>query len=181
MGVKIIGKHMDVGESLRTRITERMEDSVSKYFEGGYEGHITIGKSRVGFECDCVIHLDSGVILQAKGHDSDATASFTTAADKLEKRLRRYKSKLKQHHRKRDDVPHIIMEAPAEEDPVPDDYAPVTIAESTQQMQIMSVADAVLSLDMIEEPVVVFKNAASEQINIVYRRSDGNIGWIDPS
>lgn len=185
MKLRISGKNMDMGDTLRHRIEDRIDDAVSKYFDGGYTGHVTVEKSGSGFECDSMVHLDTGVILQAKGNDSDATACFDIAAEKVEKRLRRYKRRLKDHHanasREIADVNYVVMQAPASEDEIPDNFSPVTIAESSKQIRTQSVADAVMQLDLTDEPVIVFTNGANDQLNVVYRRSDGNIGWIDPA
>lgn len=184
MSLRIAGKNMDIGDSLRERIEDRIEEAVSKYFDGGYSGTITVEKSGAGFDADCKLHLDTGIVMQATANHGDAVSSFDAAAERIEKRLRRYKRKLKDHHassRKSAEMPYIVMEAPEAEEDIPDDYAPITIAETKKQIRVQSVADAVMELDLIDEPVVVFTNAASDQINIVYRRSDGNIGWVDPN
>ncbi len=185
MSLRISGKNMDIGDALRHRIEDRIDEAVSKYFDGGYTGHVTVEKSGSGFDCDCIVHLDTGIILQAKGKMADATACFDAAAERIEKRLRRYKRRLKNHHAghssKSGDAAYVIMEAPAAEDEVPVDYAPITIAESSKQIRTQSVADAVLQLDLTDEPVIVFINGANDTVNVVYRRSDGNIGWVDPA
>lgn len=185
MSLRISGKHMNIGDTLTTRIQDRIDHTVSKYFAGGFSGHVTIEKSANKFDCDCMLHLDSGVTLQATAKTGDATSSFEDAADKIEKRLRRYKRRLKDHHsgntnRKGDPAFYGVVEVPSAEE-VPEDYNPVIIAESTTIMNTQSVAQAVVQLDLTDNPVVVFKNAASGETNVVFRRGDGNIGWIDPS
>ena len=185
MSLRISGKNMDIGDALRQRIDDRIDEAVSKYFDGGYTGHVTVEKSGSGFECDCMIHLDTGIILQATASKGDATVCFDEAAEKVEKRLRRYKRRLKGHHnnnnRKMDDASYVVMEAPEEQEEIPEDFSPITIAESSKQIRVQSVAEAVMQLDLTDEPVVVFTNASNDQVNVVYRRSDGNIGWIDPA
>ena|SRR5680860_47302 len=185
MSLRISGKHMNLGDTLTERIQDRIEHSVKKYFAGGYSGHVTVEKNGIGFNCDCMLHLDSGTILQAAAKAGDATTSFDDAADKIEKRLRRYKRKLKDHHlgnsgRKSDSAFYSVVEVPNDEE-VPEDYNPVIIAESTTMMNTQSVAQAVVQLDLTDNPVVVFKNAVNGETNVVYRRADGNIGWVDPS
>lgn len=186
MNLRISGKNMDIGDALRHRIEDRIDEAVSKFFDGGYTGHVTVEKSGSGFECDCMVHLDTGIVLQAKGKMADATACFDAAAERIEKRLRRYKRRLKDHHGSHTSkadaaAAYVIMEAPAAEEEIPVDYAPITIAESSKQIRTQSVADAVLQLDLTDEPVIVFINGANENVNVVYRRSDGNIGWVDPA
>ena len=186
MVLRISGKHMNVGEALISRIEDRLDDAVTKYFPGGYTGHVTLEKQGNRFTCDCVIHLDSSADLQATATENDPTVAFESTADKVEKRLRRYKRRLKDHHSKstkaeRLEVAYSIVESPAEEEEMPEDYSPVIIAESLKEIETQSVAEAVMKLDMTDNPVVVFVNAGSGNTNVVYRRGDGNIGWIDPS
>ncbi|MFZ1815209.1 MAG: ribosome-associated translation inhibitor RaiA [Rhizobiaceae bacterium] len=186
MSLRISGKHMNVGEALSQRINDRIEEAVRKYFEGGYEGQVTLEKSGGAYDCDCSVHLDTGVALQATARGHDATACFDDAAERIEKRLRRYKRRLKDHHganagRKMAEASYSVVAAPEEDEEIPEDFNPLIIAESFTRLDTQSVAQAVMQLDLTDSPVVVFSNAASGEINVVYRRSDGNIGWVDPS
>ncbi len=187
MSLRISGKQMDIGDAFRTRIDQRVADMVAKYFEGGYEGHVTVSKTGPRFSADCMIHLDSGVALQATGDAHEPQVAFETASERLEKRLRRYKRRLKSRSFTSadtdPDIAYTIVAAVSEDDDeeVPDDYAPAIVAESTMTLRTMSVASAVIELDTKESPVFVFRNAGNDHVNIVYRRADGNIGWIDPS
>ncbi|MGD9914755.1 MAG: ribosome-associated translation inhibitor RaiA [Rhizobiaceae bacterium] len=186
MSLRISGKQMEIGDAFRGRIEGRVGEAIGKFFDGGYSGHVTVAKSRSGFSADSTIHLDSGTTLQVTGMGHEPTVAFEMAADRLEKRLRRYKRRLKQHpngsSRPSMDIAYRVVSPVADEDEeVPVDFAPAVVAESTVALTTMSVADAVISLDQQDSPVVVFRNAGSDQINIVYRRQDGNIGWIDPS
>lgn len=185
MNLRISGKHMNIGDALSERIENRMEDAVTKYFDGGYSGHVTLEKTGNAFECDCMVHLDTGVVLQATARAHDATACFDDAAERVEKRLRRYKRRLKDHqttppHKNAFEASYTVMSLPAEEEEVSEDYAPAIIAESLTQLTAQTVAQAVMRLDLTDNPVVVFTNAANGNTNVVYRRADGNIGWIDP-
>lgn len=189
MGVRVSGKHMDVGEAFRTRITDRLDQSVGKYYDGNFSGTVVVSKDGPRFSTDCMLHLDTGVVFQAAGAAHDPETSFGEAAERIEKRLRRYKRRLKDHHAgagaSQRDVAYTVMAAPAvDEDDieeVPEDYAPAIIAETSLKVGTMSVAGAVMELDRRDSPVVVFRNAGSGEVNIVYRRSDGNFGWVDPS
>lgn len=177
---------MDIGDAFRVRIENQVNDAVEKYFDGGFSGQVTVTKSNSRFNADCMIHLDTGMTLQATGDAQEAVAAFTSAAERLEKRLRRYKRKLKSHNHGANgsatDISYTVMAAIADDDEeVPEDYAPAIVAESTMALKTMSVASAVIELDTKESPVFVFRNAGNEHVNIVYRRADGNIGWIDPS
>lgn len=188
MNLRISGKQMEIGEAFRSRIEGRIAELVSKYFDGGYSGRVTVEKSGFRFSADCMIHLDSGMELQATGQAQEPTLAFETAADRFEKRLRRYKRRLKTHPNGQSgagsevtDMAYAVMASFAEDEEVPEDYAPAIVAESTLALKTMSVANAVIELDAKDSPVLVFRNAGNDQVNIVYRRSDGNIGWIDPS
>lgn len=183
MSVRVSGKHMEIGETFRGRIESQISEAVQKYFDGGYSGHVTVTKSASRFSADCILHLDTGVNLHAAGEAVDPQISFDTAFERIEKRLRRYKRKLKDHHAGAVapiEFAYTVMDAvPDEHDEVPDDFAPTIVAESTKKLKTMSVASAVMALDMTDEPVVLFRIPGKNALNIVYRRNDGNIGWID--
>lgn len=186
MTLRISGRQMDIGDAFRARIENQVKEAVEKYFDGGFSGHVTVTKENSRFNADCMIHLDTGMTLQATGDAQEPVAAFESAADRLEKRLRRYKRKLKSHNHgangQATDISYTVMAPVAGEDEeVPEDYAPAVVAESTLALKTMSVASAVIELDTKESPVFVFRNAGNEHINVVYRRADGNIGWIDPS
>lgn len=186
MSVRVSGKHMDIGESFRQRIEDNISLAITKYFDGGYSGQVTVEKSGAGFSADCKIHLDTGVVMHAAGQANDPQASFDAAAQRIEKRLRRYKRKLKDHHHNgasangmMEEFPYTVMDAvPDEDEELPEDFAPTIVAETSKQVKTMTVASAVMALDMTDEPVLLFRSPAKE-LNIVYRRTDGNIGWID--
>ncbi len=194
MSFRVSGKNIDVGEALRARINARVEEATAKYFDGGFSGHVTVGKEGFGFRTECVIHLDSGIVLEADALAADAYASADQAALRIEKRLRRYKGRLKRHQtaqvdagdrRMRDrpaiDAPSYVIAAPAHdsEEEVAE-WNPVIIAESTTALKRLSVSEAVMELDMTGVPVIVFRHAGHGRVNLVYRRADGHIGWIDP-
>ncbi|QFI64887.1 Ribosomal subunit interface protein [Sinorhizobium alkalisoli] len=180
--MRVSGKHMEIGDSFRSRIGEQIRQAVSKYFDGGYSSQVTVEKSGSRFSADCKLHLDTGVILQANGQANEPQAAFDVASERIEKRLRRYKRKLKDHHNGNGqaEVAYRVMDSvPYEDEEVPEDYAPTIVAESTKQLRTMTVANAVMALDMTDEPVLMFRSPGKEELNIVYRRNDGNIGWID--
>jgi len=178
---------MDIGDAFRTRINDRVNEAIEKYFDRGFSGHVTVIKAGSRFSADCMIRLDSGASLQATGDAQDPTLAFETAADRLETRLRRYKRRLKSHNSSNGngestDIAYTVMEPLADdEEEIPENFAPVIVAESTVTLRTMSVASAVIELDTKDSPVFVFRNAGNDHVNIVYRRPDGNIGWIDPS
>lgn len=182
MTLRISGKHMDIGDSLKGKIEDRISDAVDKYFGHGYSGHVNMEKQGSFFSADCMLHLDSGVILQASAREADAHVSFDKAAERIEKRLRRYKRKLKDHHQgKQANVAYSVMTTPAEDEEITEDFSPLVVAESSMTVRTQTVAMAVMQLELMDQPVNVFKNAGSGAVNVVYRRTDGNIGWVDPS
>ncbi len=186
MSVRVSGKHMEIGDSFRQKIEDHIGEAITKYFDGGYSSQVIVEKSGPRFSADCKVHLDTGIVLHAAGEANDPQGSFDAAAERIEKRLRRYKRRLKDHHAGNNqqngfsEVAYTVMDrVPDEGDEVPDDFAPTIVAESTKQLRTMTVATAVMALDMTDEPVLLFKSPGDEKLNIVYRRHDGNIGWID--
>ncbi|MET0923786.1 MAG: ribosome-associated translation inhibitor RaiA [Xanthobacteraceae bacterium] len=191
MPFRVSGKNIDIGEALRARVNERVAEATAKYFDGGFSGHVTIGKEGFGFRTECAIHLDSGITLEAQAIAADAYASADQAAERIEKRLRRYKRRLKDrqasradgHARERGaiDAPSYVITAPEQDaDEEVTEWNPVIIAESTTALKRLSVSEAVMELDMTGAAVVVFRHAGHGRVNLVYRRADGHIGWIDP-
>lgn len=188
MTIRISGKGINVGDALRGRINERIDDVLTKYFDGRYSGHVTLSKDRAGFRTDCALHLDSGIMLEADGNAADAYASADLAMAMVEKRLRRYKSRLKDRHARKQEAaaadlsaPSYVIEAPGAEDEAEvTAFNPVIIAETTTALKRFSVSEAVMELDLTGASVVVFQHGGSGRVNMIYRRADGNIGWIDP-
>jgi ribosomal subunit interface protein len=185
MGLRISGKSVDIGESFRSHVEARVSDALEKYFDGGFTGHVTVEREGSGFKTDCAIHLDTGIVLQAHGHGQDAHQSFDRAAERIEKRLRRYKRRLKEHRhgRRGETTPAMeyVIAAPDEDSEVPTETDPTIIAEQASDLETLTVSGAVMALDLGEAQVVVFRHAAHGGVNVVYRRSDGHIGWIDPT
>ena len=195
MVLRVSGKNLDVGEAIRTQAEERVGAALGKYYEGSYNGHVTMAKDGTGFRSDAVLHLSSGMTLDASGTAHDAYQCLDKMVDKIEKRLRRYKRRLKDHsgsaHSRRAlmDMPSYVIEAPDED--TEEDHGeeaagqlngahPTIVAETTRALHDLSVGNAVSELDLTGSPVLVFRNAGNGRVNIVYRRRDGNIGWIDP-
>ncbi|MFO1112232.1 MAG: ribosome-associated translation inhibitor RaiA [Bradyrhizobium sp.] len=194
MTLRISGKSISVGEALRNRVSERTDEVLRKYFDGNYSGHITLSKDGFGFRTDCALHLDSGVLLEADSSAADAYASADQALLMIEKRLRRYKSRLKDRSARKAhaanaafaemeapvlDAPSYVIEAPAHEEENAG-YNPVIIAETTKSLKRLSVSEAVQELDLSGANCLVFQHGSSGRINVIYRRADGNVGWVDP-
>jgi len=183
MALRVSGKNLDIGEALRGQVQDRIQDAMAKYFGGGFSGHVTVAKDGSGFRTECSLHLDSGIVLQSAGEAGDAYASFDQAAARIETRLKRYKTKLRDHHHgegEGDPLAYAVIETPGEDVEEPEGWSPAIVAESTKPIRTMTVGFAVMELDLTGAPVVVFRHASHGRLNIVYRRADGNVGWIDP-
>jgi ribosomal subunit interface protein len=195
MTLRVSGKSISVGEALRDRVSDRTEEVLRKYFDGNYSGHITLSKDGFGFRTDCALHLDSGITLEADAMAVDAYASADQALLQIEKRLRRYKSRLKDRSMRKthaasaamselngggiDASSYVIEALPEGEDDVTE-YNPVIIAEATTSLKRFSVSEAVMELDLTGAAVMVFQHGGSGRVNVIYRRADGNVGWVDP-
>ena len=186
MTLRVSGKNMDVGEALRSKAEGHFDAVVKKYFDGGYTGHLTLEPEGPGFSAIRTVHLDSGTILQSSAYGGDATSAYELMADTIEKRLRRYNRKLKSHrrHNTADDglaAQSYVLGSADEHEELHEDYSPPVIAETTSTLRQMSVEEAVMELDLTQADVVMFRHAGHGGLNVVYRRADGNIGWIDPA
>jgi ribosomal subunit interface protein len=188
MNLRVSGKNLDLGESLRSRVSARIEGAVEKYFGGGWSGHVTVGPEGIGFRAECVLHLDSGIVLQAQGEAPDPIASCDDVAERIEKRLRRYKRRLKDRRGAANQavpetavlVTDYVLSAPEFESEAEESWNPAVIAESTSSLSRMTVRDAVMQLDFTGASALAFRHAGHGRVNMVYRRADGHIGWIDP-
>lgn len=190
MDVQITGKAIDLGNALQTHVSENLSAGVHKYFDRSAEAQVTFDKEGAEITSEITLHLASGVFLAASDKAHDAYGAFDGALQKLEKRVRRYKRRLKDHHaNNRDPLPaetassYIIAASADEEENTAetgvDGDAPLVIAEQATTLRRMSVSDAVLQLDIADQQVVIFRNAKHGDLNVVYRREDGNIGWVD--
>ena len=195
MQVFVTGKHIDVGDALRARITDELSSSIGKYFDRGGAADVVVAQDGHEIRVDCRVHLDSGQNLESHGNAVDAHAAFDQALEKIDTRIRRYKRKLKNHHRPSPKDAEVaaayVLRAPEDEidgwDQARDEDSEahdlptgVVIAESEAQVKTMTVSMAVLDLDLTQTQTIVFRNAAHGGLSVVYRRPDGNIGWIDP-
>ncbi|HEY3948047.1 ribosome hibernation-promoting factor, HPF/YfiA family [Phenylobacterium sp.] len=195
MQVQVTGKHVDVGEALRSRVSAELSTSIGKYFDrDGGGADVVVSREGHAFRVDCAVTLASGQQLTSQGLGGDAHLAFDAAIERLRKRVRRYKNRLKDHHpqalarQAEETAAYYVIQAPAE----PGDDAdldaegdgafpePMVIAETETLVETMTVSMAVLELDLSESQTIVFRNAAHGGLSVVYRRPDGNIGWIDP-
>jgi len=186
MALQVTGKNLDIGEALRTYVENRIENMLDKYAGQSPSGHIRIEKTRGSFLTGCTIQLQSGMYLEAHGEAPDPYASADQSLERLEKRLRRNKRRIKKRHgptqRKPADTlaPYYVIQPGDDEENESNADNPLVIAEMQTAIRELSVSDAVMQLDLAEKPLLVFQNASQGRINVVYRRDDGNIGWIDP-
>ncbi len=197
MQVQIAGKKIEVGAALQERISFGLENRVSKYFNRTGEAFVTAPKPGWHFNVDCSIHLPSGVTLQAHGEGDDGYQAFEMALDKIEKRVRRYKNRLRDHRSTNVNGNGSLEAAseriilPRDETNEPDEVdgagldgtagdSPAIVAESDTKIRTMTVSMAVMQLELVESPALMFRNAAHGRLNMVYRRDDGNVGWVDP-
>lgn len=193
MTIKITGKNVDLGDSLKGYALSRVETALGKFSGRSVSGQISVEKNNDGFLTQCAIHLASGLDMQSTGNGFDAYGSVDSAMERLEKRLRRYKRRLKSHGQGTVNSGHLLesagidyvidVERTAESPSIDGDGAgaPAVIAEKPARIRAMAVSDAVMQMDLADQQFLVFRNAAHGGINVVYRRPDGNIGWIDPS
>jgi ribosomal subunit interface protein len=191
MLIQIAGRNIDLGDALRQRIESGLEAAVTKYFDRATEGNVSMVRDGHLYEVECQVALPSGISLQSSGEADDPYAAFERALDKLEKRVRRYKRRLRDHHRP-DRTPLPMESASAfvvassvdddEDDEI--DYetvdAPVVVAENRTGIKTMTASMAVMQLELTEVPALMFRNAVHGGLNMVYRRTDGHIGWVDP-
>ncbi|WP_375464705.1 HPF/RaiA family ribosome-associated protein [uncultured Methylobacterium sp.] len=191
--LRVTGHGLDLGDALRGRVDERMAATLAKYLDAhmndSSSGHVTLRRDGTAYRTDCVLHLVSGLTIEASATAHDPRASFEQTADRLDTRLRRYRHRLKAHAAGAGDgtaieAAYAVFAAPeddADEDEPDDGTAhPPVVAESTRTLKRHSVSEAVTALDLTGAPVIVFVHAGTGRINVVYRRSDGAIGWVDP-
>ena len=191
MQVQVTGKHVDVGEALRARVSDELTTNIAKYFDRGGGADVVVTREGAAFKVDCAVTLASGTQLTTHGVGGDAHLAFDAALEKMVKRIRRYTRRLKDHHlqaqaKQAETAAYFVLQPTGEEDDVvedEDEFAypePVVIAETEKAIRTMTVAMAVMELDLTESQTIVFRNAAHGGFSVVYRRPDGNIGWIDP-
>jgi ribosomal subunit interface protein len=189
MQVQITGKHVDVGDALRARVADAISNRIEKYFDRGGGADVVVYREGNAFKVDCAVQLANGQQLTTHGLGGDAHMAFDSALEKMERRVRRYSKRLKDHHqqaqaKQAETAAYFVLrpnELEEEEDEGELTYPePVVIAETEKSIRTMTVAMAVMELDLTESQTIVFRNAGHGGLSVVYRRPDGNIGWIDP-
>ena len=187
MRYQITGKQIDIGEALQTHVKDSLGTVMEKYAGRPTDAAVVFSRDGHEYVCESTVHLSTGLTAQARAKANEIYAAFDACADKMEKQLRRYKRRLKNHHQERQQPVELsgassyILAADAEEADEPEDLAPVIVAEMTTKIPSLSVGEAVMQMELAGAPVLVFKNEKSGGTNVVYRRDDGNFGWIDPA
>ncbi len=197
MQLTVSGKQIDLSDALRVHVDKHLGTITHKYFDQALEAHVTFSKARNFFTCDINLHAGRGITVRGEGEAADAHAAFDDAAEHIATRLRRYRRRVSAHQRdagsraKPEAGRQYVLRPEAETDFEAETNATplhangealhaTVIAESTAMIESLSVRDAVMRLDLAFQAVLMFRNAKTSQLNVVYRRSDGNVGWIDP-
>lgn len=190
MQITVSGKQVDLSDALRVRVAEHLDQITGKYFDSAQEASVTFSRARSFFTCDINVHAGRGLTLRGEGEAADAHGAFDDAAEHIAKRLRRYRRRVNEHsrdlsHRAKPETArqYVLREedeaTPAAEDAGAPTYATV-IAETVAEINTLSVGEAVMRMDLADQAVFMFRNSTTGELNVVYRRSDGNVGWIDP-
>ncbi|MEN3976482.1 ribosome-associated translation inhibitor RaiA [Emcibacter sp. SYSU 3D8] len=186
MEIQVNGKQIDIGDALREQVTDRIEERVSKYFDRAVDAHVTFSRDAHLIRVDCSVHAGHAIVMQSHASAAEPYAAFDQALDRIETRLRRYKRRLRNHHAAAKASAELVaaasyvLEAEEEGSEEPEDLQPLIIAETKMEIPTTTVGGAVMRLDLSDAPVMMFRNSAHGRLNVVYRRPDGNIGWIDP-
>ncbi len=190
MDIRVSGHQVDTGDALKQHVTDRLQGVANKYFSRALSAHVTFGTGPHdhGFVCDIIAHVMQGVVLKGSGRAMDAHLAFDEASDKIEKQLRRYKRRLKDHHSgsgngavatlDADDANYVVFDA-GDIEVEAEDHPPI-IAETRVDVPDATVSDAVMMLDLRNTNALLFRNAGTGAYNMVYRRGDGTIGWVEP-
>lgn len=188
MRYQISGKQIDIGDALRTHVRTELDEAVSKYAERPTDALVVFSKTGHEFACEATVHLSTGLNASAKAKATEIYAAFDSCCEKMEKQLRRYKRRLKDHHKERAEPVELlgassyILASDSDSDAQePDTLQPMIIAEMQTKVPTLSVGEAVMQMELPGDPVLLFRKEGQEGMNVVYRREDGNIGWIDPS
>jgi ribosomal subunit interface protein len=194
MHITVSGKQVELSDALRTRVSNSLDTIAGKYFDHALEANVTFSRARSFFTCDINVHAGPGLVLRGEGEAADANGAFDDAAEHIAKRLRRYRRRVNDHardlaHRARPQAARqYTLRQEEEQEEVAGGTARVeaatyatVVAEVPTEISILSVSEAVMRMDLADQPVLMFRNSANGELNVVYRRSDGNIGWIDPN
>jgi len=187
MQIQISARQVEVSEALRSHVAGRLASAVEKYFASPIEAHVTVAREGSAYRTDCSVHVGHGIQAQSHGEADDLAASFDAAAAKLEKQLRRYKRRLRDHHNRQKErrpesqiAQDYVLASEPDDAEAPERFEPVVVAENSTAVLTLTVGEAVMRMDLADLPVLLFRNSAHGGYNVVYRRGDGHIGWLDP-
>lgn len=190
MQIAVNGKQFQIGDALRGHIDDSIRDISEKYFSNPIDAAVTMSRDGGKVRTDISVHVGRRILIQGQAQNADAYASFDGAAAKIDKRLRRFKRRLRDHDHQAPvadglDAQEVVFaaESAAEDTPTTEtdsEWQPLVVAEMVTRIDSMTVETAVMHMELSEAPVLMFRNAAHGEINVVFRRPDGNIGWIDP-
>lgn len=187
MKLTVSGKQVDVGNALQDHVAKELPAEVDKYFANAVEAQIVFSRQGQGFRSDISIHVGRGILVQAHGDGADAYQAFARAIERATKRLRRYKRRLRDHHGKaarreedRIQARQVIFSGAEDEPDEPENGEPAVVAEMTTDIDSLTVSEAVMRMDLADQPAMMFRNISHGGLNMIYRRADGNIGWVDP-
>ena len=195
MEITVSGKQVDLSDALRTRVADQLGQITNKYFDHALEANVTFSRARSFFCCDINVHAGRGLLLRGEGEAADANAAFDDAAEHIAKRLRRYRRRVNEHardlaHRARPEAArqYILRQEDVTDNGVDLPSRPAgvlafatVIAESVSEISSLTVSEAVMQMDLADQTVMMFRNSTTGEYNVIYRRSDGHIGWIDPT
>ena len=187
MRYQISGKQIDIGTALQTHVKTELDEVIQKYAERPTDALVIFSKSAHEFACEATVHLSTGLTATAKAKDTEIYTAFNSCCAKMEKQLRRYKRRLKDHHKDRTQPgelfggsSYILASDDGPDQSEPETLQPIIVAEMEAKIPSLSVGEAVMQMELAGAPVLVFRNESKDGVNVVYRRDDGNIGWIDP-
>jgi len=184
MNITIKGKQMDVGDALRTYVDENLGLTVSKYFDRALDANVVFSREAHNFRADLSVHAGRGVTMQGRADAADAHAAFDSALGRIAKQLRRYKRRLQDHQKQPYgevmSAQYSIIQSVETEEEESLDHQPTIVADMPHEIATLTVSEAVMRLDLADAPAMMFRNRANGGLNVVYRRADGNVGWIDP-
>lgn len=186
MQLSVKGKQIDVGDALRQHVDEQLTELVGKFFGDSLDAQVTFSREAHLFQADITVHAGRGITLQSNGSAAEPYPAFDQAAQRIAERLRRHKNRLKKHHQESKAEDSVVAQSfvlNAQQDDASDTGSdnPVVVAEMTTPIEMLTVSEAVMKLDLGEMPALMFRNRAHGKLNMIYRRADGNIGWVDPS
>ncbi|MDD3183082.1 MAG: ribosome-associated translation inhibitor RaiA [Alphaproteobacteria bacterium] len=185
MQLSVKGKQIDVGDALRQHVNDQLSEVVGKFFGDTLDAQVTFSREAHLFRADITVHAGRGITLQSNGSAAEPYPAFDQAAERIAERLRRHKNRLKRHHESKADeslvAQSFVLNAEQADASDTGNDNPVVVAEMTTPIEMLTVSEAVMKLDLGDMPALMFRNRAHGKLNMIYRRADGNIGWVDPS